>query len=186
MQKEGRWASDVPEYREPPNQQVFTADQSGNGQQNWEGILLDVICEWVSAFIRGILMCKIWWGCSSLDPMHFKTNKRNLPPKTKPHSDDKTLRGRTSLVAQWLRMCLPMQGTWVQALVREDPTCRRATKPMRHNYWACALEPASHNYWALAPQLLKPMPRAHAPQQEKPPQWEAHAPQRRVAPAHRK
>ena len=29
------------------------------------------------------------------------------------------------------------------------------------------------------------VPRAHAPQQEKPPQWEAQAPQRRVAPAHR-
>ena len=29
------------------------------------------------------------------------------------------------------------------------------------------------------------MPRAHAPQQEKPPQWEARAPQRRVAPARR-
>ena len=28
-------------------------------------------------------------------------------------------------------------------------------------------------------------PRARAPQQEKPPQWEARAPQRRVAPAHR-
>ena len=53
-----------------------------------------------------------------------------------------------SLVAQWLRICLPMQGTRVRALVREDPTCRRATKPMHHNYWACALEPASHNYWS--------------------------------------
>ena len=40
----------------------------------------------------------------------------------------------TSLVAQWLRIRLPMQGTWVQALVWEDPTCRGATKPMRHNY----------------------------------------------------
>ena len=39
-----------------------------------------------------------------------------------------------SLVAQWLRICLPMQGTRVQALVREDPTCCGATKPMRHNY----------------------------------------------------
>ena len=29
---------------------------------------------------------------------------------------------------------LPMQGTWVRALAREDPTCRGATKPMRHNY----------------------------------------------------
>ena len=62
----------------------------------------------------------------------------------------------TSLVAQWLRIHLPMQGTRVWALVREDPTCRRTTKPVRHNYWACGLEPASHNYWALVPQLLKP------------------------------
>ena len=62
----------------------------------------------------------------------------------------------TSLVAQWLRTRLPMQGTRVQALVREDPTCRGATKPVSHNYWACALEPASHNYWAHVPQLLKP------------------------------
>ena len=38
-----------------------------------------------------------------------------------------------SLVAQWLRIRLPMQGTWVRALVREDPICRRATKPVRHN-----------------------------------------------------
>ena len=62
----------------------------------------------------------------------------------------------TSLVAQWLSIRLPMQGTRVRALVREHPTCRGATKPVRHNYWACALEPASHNYWAHAPQLLKP------------------------------
>ena len=53
-----------------------------------------------------------------------------------------------SLVAQWLRIRLPMQRTWVRALVREDPTCCRATKPVRHNYWACALEPESHNCWA--------------------------------------
>ena len=34
-----------------------------------------------------------------------------------------------SLVAQWLRIRLPMQGTRVQALVWEDPTCHGATKP---------------------------------------------------------
>ena len=49
-----------------------------------------------------------------------------------------------------------MQGTQVRALVQDDPTCRGATKPVRHNYWACTLEPASHNYWAHVPQLLKP------------------------------
>ena len=62
----------------------------------------------------------------------------------------------TSLVAQWLRIRLPVQGTRVRALVQEDPTCRGATKPVRHSYWACALEPANHNYWANVPQLLKP------------------------------
>ena len=39
-----------------------------------------------------------------------------------------------SLVAKWLRILLPMQGTWVRALVWEDPTCCRAAKPVRHNY----------------------------------------------------
>ena len=63
----------------------------------------------------------------------------------------------TSLVAQWLRIHLLVQGTWVWALVREDPTRRGATKPVCHNYWACALEPVSHNYWARVPQLLKPV-----------------------------
>ena len=78
----------------------------------------------------------------------------------------------TPLVAQWLRIHLPMQGTWVQALVREDPTCRRATKPV------------CHNYWARVPQLLKPMRLEPVLRSKrKPPQWEARTPQRRVAPA---
>ena len=71
-----------------------------------------------------------------------------------------------------------MQGTRVWALVGEDPTCCGATKPVRHNYWACV--PRAHE-----PQLLSPRAttteahvlRARAPQQEKPLQWEAHAPQ---------
>ena len=41
---------------------------------------------------------------------------------------------RASLVAQWLRIHLPMQGTRVQALAQEAPTCHRATKPLRPNY----------------------------------------------------
>ena len=45
---------------------------------------------------------------------------------------------RASLVAQWLRICLPMQGIRVRALVWEDPTCRRATRLVSHDYWACA------------------------------------------------
>ena len=52
----------------------------------------------------------------------------------------------TSLVAQWLRICLSTQGAQVRALVPEDLTCHRATKPVCHNYRACTLEPTSHNY----------------------------------------
>ena len=61
----------------------------------------------------------------------------------------------SSLVAQWLRIHLPTQGTRVRTLLWEDPTCCRATKPARHNYWAWALEPTSYNYWAHEPQLLR-------------------------------
>ena len=40
---------------------------------------------------------------------------------------------RASLVAQWLRICLLLQGAWVRALVWEDPTCRGAAGPVSHN-----------------------------------------------------
>ena len=39
-----------------------------------------------------------------------------------------------ALVAQWLRICPPMQATRVRALAWKDPTCCGATKPMCHNY----------------------------------------------------
>ena len=38
-----------------------------------------------------------------------------------------------ALVAQWLGIRLPVQGTRVRALVWEDPTCH-IPKPVRHNY----------------------------------------------------
>ena len=41
---------------------------------------------------------------------------------------------RTCSVVQWI--CPLIQGTSVQSLVQEDPTCCRAAKPMHHNYWA--------------------------------------------------
>ena len=55
-----------------------------------------------------------------------------------------------SLVAQWLRIRLPMQGTWVRALAWEDPTCRKATKPMHApqllSLRATTTEPVCHNF----------------------------------------
>ena len=48
---------------------------------------------------------------------------------------------RASLVAQWLRIHLLVQGTQVWSLVQEVSTRLGATKPMGHNYLAHALEP---------------------------------------------
>ena len=56
----------------------------------------------------------------------------NLSQATFPIQVKNTL--GASLVAQWLRICLPMQGTRVRALVWEDPTCRGAARPVSHNY----------------------------------------------------
>ena len=46
----------------------------------------------------------------------------------------KTNKIGASLVAQWLRICLLMQGTRVRALVWEDPTCHGAAGPVSHSY----------------------------------------------------
>ena len=86
----------------------------------------------------------------------YHTSDNELASRMYKKSYNSKTTARASLVAQWLRIHLPRQGTWVRALVQEDPTCHRATKPVHRNYWACALEPMSHNYWALVPQLLKP------------------------------
>ena len=92
---------------------------------------------------------------------------------------------RTSLLTQWIRICLPTQGTWVRSLVWEDSTCRRATKPLCHNYWAYPLEPTSHSYWALVLQLLKPgcLEPVLSNKRSTEMPWKAHTLQRRVAPA---
>ena len=39
----------------------------------------------------------------------------------------------TSLVVQWLRIHLPVQGSWVQVLVQEDSTWCGAAWPVQHS-----------------------------------------------------
>ena len=46
-----------------------------------------------------------------------------MPNEGLKSSEEGKMLGGTSVVAQWLRIHLPMQGTRVRALVREDPTC---------------------------------------------------------------
>ena len=43
---------------------------------------------------------------------------------------------RSSLVVQWIRICLPVQGAWVWSLVQEDS---RASEQL--NWWATTTEP---------------------------------------------
>ena len=71
-------------------------------------------------FVDIVYLCLIQTGCpEEARGMHKPGNLR---------------RAWASLVVQRLRIHLAMQGTRVRALVREDPTCRGATKPVQHDY----------------------------------------------------
>ena len=99
-----------------------------------------------------LVLCKaieVWGGCWSSEPNPPTTamlfNSCDLHIHIKTHDG-------TSLVAQWLGVRLPMQGTRVRALVQEDPTWRGATGPVSRNRWAhvprllraACLEPVLH------------------------------------------
>ena len=72
----------------------------------------------------------------------------------------------------------------LDSLAQEDSICLGANEPVHNSYWAWALEPKGRNHWAHVLQpLTSTCSRARAPQQEKPLQREACAPQRRVAPS---
>ena len=58
--------------------------------------------------------------------------------------------GRSSLVAQWIRIHLPMQGTQVRSLVWKDSTCCGTSKPVCHNCWGPVLQ-------LLKPTYLEPV-----------------------------
>ena len=95
-------------------------------------------------FLRGLLFCEAGGTNRTTPPAwcgpwasRHSTSSSQCPFSTYAQVLTNTWY-RASLVVQWLRICLPMQGTRVRALVREDPTCRGATRPVSHNYWACA------------------------------------------------
>ena len=91
---------------------------------------------------------------------NFRTQRQST--KDKPSSvNQASERHWVFLGVQWLRIHLPMQGSGVQSLVQEDPTCRAPIAPRL--------------------QLLKPRPTACAPQ-EQPPRWGPQAPPWRAAP----
>ena len=134
----------------------------------WQGLFR--LRRWVGSFLASLWLPVVagnfdapWLAIASLPSL--PPSSHGLLPMCLFSSSYKDTSHGTSLVAQWLRIHLPMQGTRVQALVREDPTCHGATKPVRHNYWACALEPASQLLSLHATTTETHMPRARAPQQ---------------------
>ena len=66
--------------------------------------------------------------------IHFKGIKYPDPHQNFPLDLVSIMITGASLVAQWLGIRLPMQGTRVRAPLREDPTCRRAARLVSHNY----------------------------------------------------
>ena len=71
-------------------------------------------------------------------------------------------------MAQWLRIRLPMQGTWVRALGWEDPTCHGAAKPVPQLLSLCSRAPEPQLLSLHATTTEAHAPIARAPQQEKP------------------
>ena len=76
-------------------------------------------------------------------------------------------RGGTSLVVQWSRVCILMQGTRVQTLVPEDSTCLRATKLMCHRCWAHVLQLLK----PVCSEALLPNKRGHCNEKPVPCNW---------------
>ncbi|KAJ8793186.1 hypothetical protein J1605_000181 [Eschrichtius robustus] len=72
---------------------------------------------------EAVVVAKFDYVAQQEQELDIKKNERDFPG----------LPG-ASLVAQWLRVCLPMQGTRVRALDQEDPTCHGAAGPVSHNY----------------------------------------------------
>ena len=63
----------------------------------------------------------------------------------------------TSLVAQWIRTLLSMQGTWFNSCSRKTPHVKEQLEPTCHDYWSLpVLGLMSLNYRAHMLHLLKP------------------------------
>ena len=121
----------------------LSSEQFSGAHKNNRGGKKIIIEGKVSQEKVGTMMHRFW-----TDYMHL----RKLIPELK-------IKGRTSLVVQRLRICLPMQGTQVWSLVQEDSTYHGAIKPVCHRYWACA------PWWEACELQLESS--LHSPQLEK-------------------
>ena len=93
-----------------------------------------------------LVLFSVAWGKMSQDAPDLNTSQRRAKISFSWFQLIKIMGG----LLWWLsgkEYTCQRQEKWVLSLGWEDSTCLRATKPMHHNYWACALEPVSHNYW---------------------------------------
>ena len=121
----------------------------GKDREAWRAAVHGVARSWTRLHDRTtkktVSICchrQVWWPFFLLISLHSQGWRETFAVSRR--------FGVTSLVAQWLRIHVPMQGAWVQSLLLEDSTCCRSTK-LAH----CG---------------------ARARPQEEPPQWEARTP----------
>ena len=106
--------------------------------QEWVAISFSNAWKWkvkVKSLSRVWLLASPWPAAYQAPPsMGFSRQEYwSGLPLPSPCESITILKFRESPVVQWLRIHLVMQGTPVQSLVWEDPTCHRATEPVGHN-----------------------------------------------------
>ena len=108
----------------------------------------------------------IWTILTELSMTEVKTKHVSINKNEWNTSIKQKLLG-TPLAVKWLRIHLVMQGTRVWALIQKVGAHMPWGMRVSHSCWACAPEPT--------PAVTEATPRTHALQEEKSPQWEAHA-----------
>ena len=92
---------------------------------------------WLSShspwFIFGKYSSVICWGIQCAKGYQKLMSKGNFF-----WTHIKKIDSGTCLVVPWLRICLPVQGTWVRSLLWEDSICCGATNPTSRSCWAQA------------------------------------------------
>ena len=83
----------------------------------------DVWVSWLAFLHRPSLSEKVEWGLKCIE----KTLGKSI---FQGKESEKKIDVGTSLVTQWLRIHLSVQGRQVPSMVQEDPTCQGVTKPM--------------------------------------------------------
>ena len=132
------WATSLSDVNRRPRSSREAGDRCGKHSAGHRRAPCDHIAAWMSE-------CCIFSFQSPIT--NQVTSRLLLPllPSLIQREEGKMLIG-TSLIAQWLGIHLPVQGTQVQCLVWKDPTCCGATQPMSHSFWAPVhLEPTSHD-----------------------------------------